>query len=253
MKSHRWIALVLGAGILSALAPSWGFAQGTSGSTGGSTNLASGSGLGGSIGTAGSSGGGASSQSVSAAVGSGLVNSVTTISASAGTPSATSIPSTANVLGSYYVNYYSLGLPSNYAGKFGAQNVTPNIVGTMGKYIYVTAPSTTTTSSTTPTQGIGFTTFGQPRAPVYSTSLASGFHAPKMSVAQVQANAREAISGSTMLANKNNIKVDTNGTVVLLNGTVASETERAVAEGMVRMTPGVSNVVNNLVVTPSKE
>lgn len=54
-----------------------------------------------------------------------------------------------------------------------------------------------------------------------------------------------------MLKNKDSIRVVTNGPVVLLNGSVGSETERLTAEGMVRMTPGVADVQNNLVVNPN--
>ena len=61
----------------------------------------------------------------------------------------------------------------------------------------------------------------------------------------MQADARDAIARSSMLKNKDNINVGVNGTVVTLSGTVNSETERSVAEGMVRMTPGVGDVLNN--------
>lgn len=138
MKNRRWIALVCGASLLLALTHRPAQAQ-TSSS--GGTGL-TGSSLAGSSGS--SSSGGLTSQTVSPAIGSGLVTSATTIAASSGTPSATSTPSSANPWGSTYVNYFTLGQPQNYQGKFGAQNVTPNITGTFGKYIYVANPSTST-------------------------------------------------------------------------------------------------------------
>ncbi len=250
MRSRRWIALVLfGASLLPALAPRPAQAQ-TSGTTGSSLG---GSSLGGSSG--GSSGATGSSTSSLLPTGSSLLStSATTISATSGTPSATSIPSTANPFGNSYVSPITLGLPQNYQGKFGPQNVTGNITGTFGKYIYVANPSTSTGgASSTPTQGMGFTTFPQPRAPVYTTGFAETFPVSRPTIAQVEADARDAIARSSMLKNKGSIRVDTNGSVVLLSGSVGSETERLTAEGMVRMTPGVAEVQNNLQVDPSRK
>jgi hypothetical protein len=246
MRSRRWIALVCGASLLLALKQLPAQAQTSSSGTG----LTAGSSLAGSNGSS----SGLTSQSVSPAIGSGLVTSATTIAASSGTPSATSTPSNANPFGSTYVNYFTLGQPQNYQGKFGAQNVTPNITGTFGKYIYVANPSTTTGgASAATTQGVGFSTFPQPRAPVYTTAFAENFPVVRPTIAQVHADASDAIARSSMLKNKDTIQVVTNGPVVLLNGSVGSETERITAEGMVRMTPGVADVQNNLVVDPSKK
>ena len=246
MKNRRWIALVCGASLLLALTHRPAQAQ-TSSS--GGTGL-TGSSLAGSSGS--SSSGGLTSQTVSPAIGSGLVTSATTIAASSGTPSATSTPSSANPWGSTYVNYFTLGQPQNYQGKFGAQNVTPNITGTFGKYIYVANPSTSTGgASASNTQAVGFSTGTQPRTPVYTTGFADNFPVIRPTIAQVQADASDAIARSSMLKNKDSIRVVTNGPVVLLNGSVGSETERLTAEGMVRMTPGVADVQNNLVVNPN--
>jgi BON domain len=245
MRSRQAIALLCGASLVLALAPRLVQAQASTASS--SSNLLP------TTSSSGGGGGGSTSQSVSPAVGSGLINSATTIAASSGTPSATSIPSNANVLGSSYVNYFTLGQSQNYQGKFGAQNVTPNITGTFGKYIYVPNPSTSTGgASTTPTQGIGFSTFGQPRAPVYTTSFAETFPIVRPELSQVQVDARDAIARSSLLKNRGSIQVTMNRGVVQLTGSVGSETERITAEGMVRMTPGVAEVQNNLVVDSSK-
>jgi hypothetical protein len=241
MKCRRMIALVFGASL--ALAPRLALAQ-TTGTT------TTGSGFAGSTGST----GGTASQTVSPAIGSGLVNSAATIAATSGTPSATTIPSNANYLGSSFVNYFTLGQPQNYQNKFGAQNITPNITGTFGKYIYVANPSTSTGgAASAQTMGVGFSTFPQPRAASYTTSFAESFPVIRPEIGQVQAEARDTIARSSMLKNKDSIQVAMNGPVVLLTGSVGSETERITAEGMVRMTPGVAEVQNNLVVDPSKK
>jgi len=250
MKSRRLIALVFGASLLLASAPRLAQAQTTSasGPAGTTTSTAT---------TGGGGGGAASSTStstVSAAIGSGLVTNVATIAASSGTPSATTVPSNSNLFGSNYVNYFTLGLPANYQKKFGAQN-TSGMTGTFGKYIYVANPSANNAAAPAASnQALGFSTFAQgPRAPAYSTAFAETFPVVLPQLATVQAEARDAIARSSMLKNRTSIQVGTNGAIVLLNGTVGSDTERSVAEGMIRMTPGVQDVQNNLVVDPSKK
>lgn len=254
MKSRRWIALVCGAGLLVASVPHLARAQGTSSSTTSSgSNL-----LPTTTSTSSSSAGGATSSSsstVSANIGQGLVQSASTVAANSGTPSATTIPSNANPFGPSYVNYFTLGQPSLYNNKFGAQNITGNLTGTFGKYIYVPNPSANNAAAPAATnQALGFSTFSQgPRAPAYTTAFAETFPVVLPNLATAQADARDAIARSSMLKNKASIQVGMNGAIVMLTGAVGSETERATAEGMVRMTPGVTGVQNNLVVDPSKK
>jgi hypothetical protein len=253
MKSRRLIALVIGAGLLLVSAPRMAEAQVQSTSASSPAGTSTASLL--SNSTTSSSSGGASAQTFNpATVGQGLVTSATTLAATSGTPSATTIPSSANPFGPNYVNYFTLGQPSVYTNKFGAQNITGNLTGTFGKYIYVANPATSAgAASTTPTSGIGFTTFPTPRAPLYTTAFAESFPVTRPQLSQVQADAKDAIARSSMLKNKDSIQVVMNGPVILLSGAVGSETERITAEGMVRMTPGVGDVQNNLVVDPSKK
>jgi hypothetical protein len=259
MASRRWILLALG--VVLALSQASAQAQTTGGNTtGGNTTggTTGGNTTGGSTGvstnTGASSGTTSTAQGVNAAIGSGLVTSVATIAANGGTPTATGIPSTSNYLGSAYVNYFSLGLPQNYQNSFGAKNTSGNLTGTFGKYIYVPNPAAATAPTTSVSnQGTGFGTFGQPRAPVYSTALAETFPVVQPQLSWVQNDVRNTIASSSMLKNRASIQTDMKGAIVLLNGVVGSETERATAEGMVRMTPGVQDVQNNLVVDPRRK
>jgi len=59
----------------------------------------------------------------------------------------------------------------------------------------------------------------------------------------------QIIQTSSKLPSNANIQVSTQGQVVILNGTVADQHEKMLAEGMIRLTPGVDDVVNNLVVS----
>jgi osmotically-inducible protein OsmY len=56
-----------------------------------------------------------------------------------------------------------------------------------------------------------------------------------------------AVSNSSRLPSRANISVTTSGEQVILRGQVRDERERRLAEAIVRLTPGVRNVVNELV------
>jgi hypothetical protein len=73
-----------------------------------------------------------------------------------------------------------------------------------------------------------------PRQPVAAV-------APRM-----QADLRAMIDRSTMIANPQGVQVVTNGSVVLLRGTARDEDEARLIEGMVRLTPGVRDVRNEI-------
>jgi hypothetical protein len=264
MQSRRWIGLIFGTGLALASLPALASAQTTGGTTtGGTTTTGSSgsllSGLGSNTGgttTGGGTAGSTSAQTLSPTIGGGLTVNAATIAASSGTPSATTIPSNTNFLGSNYVNYFTLGLPANYQSKFGAQNVTggAGMKGAFGKYIYVPNPSTSNAAAAAvSSQGSGFATFGQPRAPVYSTRLAESFPVVTPSLANIRTDVTDTIANSSMLKNRGTINVALSGAVVTLTGVVGSETERATAEGMIRMTPGVQGVQNNLLIDPSKK
>jgi osmotically-inducible protein OsmY len=92
---------------------------------------------------------------------------------------------------------------------------------------------------------MGFSTVGTRRAPQFITTV--GFRsAPIASPAAIQTDIRQALDNSPRLTNGSRIQVAINGPVVVLQGNVASERERRVAELVVRMTPGVRDVRNEL-------
>jgi hypothetical protein len=151
---------------------------------------------------------------------------------------------------SSYANPVSQGLPANYypnSGIFGAPSTaTP----TFGKALYPATSTTTSTgvnatSSQTPA---GFSTIGIPRAPVYSTVLSEDMPVVMRTPPELLANVRDSIDRSTYFDNRGKIQIDMVGTTVKLSGQVESAKERRIAEGLVRMTPGVRDVQNDLVV-----
>jgi hypothetical protein len=72
------------------------------------------------------------------------------------------------------------------------------------------------------------------------------FPTPTVAPAQRLADVQAVIGRSTMLANPAGVTVVQDGTALVLRGQVASEDDARLAEGMVRLTPGVREVRNEL-------
>ena len=63
---------------------------------------------------------------------------------------------------------------------------------------------------------------------------------------QLQADLRATLDRSTAIKNAKGIQVQVEGQTAVLRGTVGDEDERRMAEGLVRLTPGVRQVRNEL-------
>jgi len=97
----------------------------------------------------------------------------------------------------------------------------------------------------------GISTFGMRRAPSFVTGMAEDFKpSPYSSLVpppnQLVENLRSAISRSSSLKNPAAIQLFLQDNTVVLQGVVSSDHERRLAEGLVRVTPGVRDVRNDL-------
>jgi hypothetical protein len=150
-----------------------------------------------------------------------------------------------NPLGVYYANPLTAGKP-NGTGKL-AGIWTP---------LYT---ASSTTSSTGITGGIGTSNLGGlanqagnalgRRGPAYTVSVA--FPLATTTAGQLQTEAQRVINRSRSLTMKETIKVKAEGQGLVLEGQVGSEGEKRLAENMLRLTPGVRSVENNLQVVQS--
>lgn len=167
----------------------------------------------------------------------------------AGGGSATGIPSTANLFRSYYGSPLAIGLSSG--------GTTAKSTATFGRPLYnvtSTSGSGTTSLSTTTTNGNGngFSTFGMPRAPAYITALGEGLEVPTPPPTKRQADLQRVLERSSSLAAAKNIQVMVVENLVVLRGTVGTEKERRLAENLIRLTPGVQDVLNQVTVVGNK-
>jgi BON domain-containing protein len=176
-----------------------------------------------------------------------------------GTTTATPVPTSYNPWQAYYLNAQQPGLGSSLTG---SQNTggrsTTNTGGAFGQPLYANlqATATTTTTSTTPTaqtQATGFTTMGLNKAPAFVTALSDDFVVSRPGAGQLQKQLLGILSRSSALKGQGKIELTVNGNQVTLKGEVSRGQLRYLAEGLVRMTPGVDNVVNELQVTAAKK
>jgi hypothetical protein len=72
------------------------------------------------------------------------------------------------------------------------------------------------------------------------------FQAPAVPAGQLQSELSGMISRTTMIANPAGVQVTTDGTNVVIRGTVRDLDEARTVEGMIRMTPGVRKITNEL-------
>jgi osmotically-inducible protein OsmY len=90
------------------------------------------------------------------------------------------------------------------------------------------------------------------RAPSYQTTL--GFTPAPLPASKLQAEATQVLARSSVLPSGASIQVSVENTgsnqVVVLRGEVSNATERRLAESLVRVTRGVHDVRNDLVVRP---
>ncbi len=103
------------------------------------------------------------------------------------------------------------------------------------------------------TFGGGVTTFstaGAMRAPGYVTQPGYTLRIQPPSPTRLQTQAFRVIRGSSRLPSATGINVGVQGRTVVLSGNVASARERRRAEAIVRLSPGVRVVQNDLVVRP---
>jgi hypothetical protein len=232
-----------------------GSTTGGIGATGGGQGSTIG-GLGGAAGGAGQTGGGGFTGGAGGAMGftggTGMAGGAGAgaqgaMSGRGGLTGAVVVPVSTNTFVRWFANPYALGLTATgtTSKPFGQPTLYAN-VNTTGLGTGQLGGGRTGTTATQETSG--FTTIGIPRAPAYVTVLSEDTPLVTYSPTKLQVDLRAFIDRSSTLRSKKNIQVEVVESTVILRGTVADERERRLAEGMIRLTPGVRDVQNELVI-----
>jgi hypothetical protein len=259
-----WIAAGLLTGIVLALLVHAAAAQ--TRNTGGSSSSG---GLGGSGGSgfAGSSGaglGGSSGSGFSGSMGSGG----STIGFTGSTPSSGGGggrggysktnqvgPQASDPFQTYYASPYGYGISTGTSSANATIPATSSVK--FGQPLFGTTNTPTTTTGLSGTLGTttatGFSTIGMHRAPTYQTSSGETLPQAAPAVASpMQTEIRAVLARSSQLTAGSNIDVLVSGDTVTLRGRVPTDRDRRLAEMLVRFTPGVYNVRNDLQVTKAE-
>jgi hypothetical protein len=163
---------------------------------------------------------------------------------------------------SYYNNALGFGVaPStvNNANQLNSSSLSPSRSSvTFGQPTYGTALTTTTsttgrlgaagasTAAATPLGGYPPAAGGSPvsKAPAYTVAI--GFPTRPVPAGKMQVDLSRMLSRSTSLGADRRIAVATDGDVIVLRGLVSNDNDRRLAEAMVRLTPGVHDVRNEI-------
>ena len=148
-----------------------------------------------------------------------------------------------NVLGAYYANPYAAGIQNTArAATFG----TPiyNTTTTVSQVTTGLGVGARGAGSSLGGSGLGVGSVGAARAPSYTAVI--GFSRPVAAPTQIQADVQQVLARSSSISQNRAIRVDLVGPTVVLRGMVADDHDRALAEGLTRMTPGVRDVRNEL-------
>ncbi len=251
-----------------AAVPLWAQAQTMGGSFGGGTSGAGG--IGGAAGSFGSSGG------VGVGGGGGTTTGGSFLGTGSGTGASSGFLSTpgpgqlgqaatagiktttsADIFAPYYVNPMAMGnvIPgtSTAITQFGLPLYNSLYPGSQITSIFSSSPTTTTsTRSIPPTTNLApnnFGTVGYKAPPTYITSLGFSYQPP--TPPKVKEAAQAVLTRSSTLPKDLTVMMD--GPTVVLQGKVADASQRRLAENLVKLTPGVSAVRNELqVAAPAK-
>jgi hypothetical protein len=247
-----------------------GGSAGGAGSTGGGAFGGSGGGYGGGAGGGGAGGGGGMSSGTTGTVfgsgGTGGGAGGGKGGTGGGTTGVVNPITSADFLSPYYSSPMAAGLGSNVTLSpsnglsFDTGGAKSNTLvtgrGAFGTPMY--ANISTTTGKTGAVGGggfggggslqnaIGFSTVGQKRTPQYVTTIDFA-RAPAMPKAQFQSNLKAVFDQSPTFQGKG-LNVSMDGQTVVLQGTVATERDRKLAESVIRLTPGVDDVRNEITV-----
>jgi hypothetical protein len=95
----------------------------------------------------------------------------------------------------------------------------------------------------------GFNTFGMTRTPNYAATLADDMPRVVHPNPQLQANIADILRRSTYAQSTTPLRIAVKDSVVFIEGAVPTARQKRLIEGMIRLTPGVRDVVNNLEIT----
>lgn len=163
----------------------------------------------------------------------------------AGAAGAASIPTAPNPFRVYYANPLGIGLSGATT-----TNLSPKAAFGQPLFGAIAAANAVANIQQAIAGGAGFATVGLRKAPSYVTTLSDDIPLIRHLPSQLERDLQDVLRRSTTLKGKEGIAVSVSGQVAILRGQVPSERELRLAESLIRLTPGVRDVQNELTVGP---
>jgi len=250
------------------------------GTSGGGVGTSGGVGTGGVVGTGGGGGGGGvgagkavganggggqSAQVLGPSKNLGVTDVAATNSQGGGAGNTTGVPSTFNPFRASYMNPYAAGMQTTSTTLGNAANRSNASTKGFGQPVYAT--TTTTGNNLGGVGGIGgiggvqglnggvatttadpfhFDNAGLRKTPAYSTVLADDLPVPAHPATQLAQSLRNVLDRSSQIRSQGTMQLRVENDVVILTGFVGNAREARLAENLLRLTPGVADVVNEL-------
>jgi len=176
------------------------------------------------------------------------LSQITATNTSKGSSNSANGPTTSNPFQSYYTYPQAAGMQSGSSNTKGSS-------GAFGGQLYYANISSSKTSNVTGTVGAlkaaaSYNTFGLKRDLPYTTVMGptvGGQNAQFRPVnTQLQGALQDAVAQSPILSANRNVTVSLDGNTAVLKGFVETNRDSRIAEGLLRVTPGVRDVVNQL-------
>jgi hypothetical protein len=218
------------------------------GSTGGGGAFSTGGSVGGMTGTSsgGAFGTGSSAFGGSFTGGSSFIGGSSAAGVGVGRAGAVAAYGTTSLIGRYLGNPLAMNNPTVITQPLDQRPVWYNSTTPFGVptfNITATTPVGTVTITTVVPQPV-INSIGIRRAPAYTTGIA--FDYTPRGPAAIRTDLQSVIARSSRLPSRDNIRVSMDGSTVVLSGRVATDRERRLADAIVRLTPGVQSVRNEL-------
>lgn len=241
---------------------------GGTGTTGGGTGITGGGGTGMGGGATGRGAGGGMTGGGMTGTGTGILGSGQTGGAGGG---GSGVPAQSNFLRSYFTNPYVTSLGAVDTGEAQrTSQIQSQVRNTRGAFGSPTFGSTTTRGGTATTQrgnltggagrtgqntanntdsfNAGTTGAQSQRMPTYAAAVR--FPVSTRPAGEIQTELSGLIAGAETVPSRTKIKIQVVDQMVTLSGEVSDEEEKRHVEALVRLTPGVGPISNQLVIKP---
>jgi hypothetical protein len=158
-----------------------------------------------------------------------------------------------NPFGSYYSNPLSAGVSSTGRATVGFGSPLYTLANTSSQLTGGVGSAGVMTGNLESSAGYSSASMYRPTYAVgdYPAPVTSPSNSRILTPVPARSDLQQVLKRSTSLSSNSNFQVLSDGRTIVLRGTAVSEHDRLLAEGLLRLSPGVSEVLNQVSVQPA--